>query len=379
MKIFYSWQSDLPNASNRGFIEKALENVAKTIRKDRTLDIEPVIDRDTAGVSGAPEIVGTIFSKIEQADVFACDISIINGTDSLKPSPNPNILVELGYALKVLGEERVIMILNRAFGDVEMLPFDLRTRRVLSYNMPAVQDERATERKELESSLETAIRAIRPRLSLLPDYKAAFGGESDVIRTLAFEQPPYWEYMLTVELLKPKMKRLQEEYAEVRNSRRYIKASKASNKEYFKLIQEKMIDLRRIVAMFEPVTLKDIPASWGASGTPGDAFEIKKATDRFVSMCSGIVEWEIEISAVHPPEVFENLKTILQGATASMLREAQRFVDELSRIFANPDPTQEYAINLVLDFPEGWVEKATTELDVINRWVEQHPYEWNNE
>jgi predicted nucleotide-binding protein len=165
MKIFYSWQSDLPNATNRGFIEKALENVARDIRNDLSLDIEPVIDRDTAGVSGSPEIVGTIFSKIEQADIFACDISIINGADSLKPSPNPNILVELGYALKALGEKRVIMILNRAFGDVEKLPFDLRTRRVLSYNMPAVQDERAPERRELESSLETAIRAIRPRLS----------------------------------------------------------------------------------------------------------------------------------------------------------------------------------------------------------------------
>jgi hypothetical protein len=175
------------------------------------------------------------------------------------------------------------------------------------------------------------------------------------------------------------MKRLKQEYEEVRNSKTYIKATKVSNAEYFKLIQAKMIDLGRIIAMFEPVTIRDIPASWGASGTPGDAFEIKKTTDRFISMCNAIVEWEIEISAVHPPEVFEKLKTILQGATASLLQEAQRFVDEMSRIFANPDPTQEHAINLVLDFPEGWVEKATGELDVINRWIEQHPYEWNNE
>ena len=32
--IFYSWQSDLPNPTNRGFIGKALQNVAKEIQTD---------------------------------------------------------------------------------------------------------------------------------------------------------------------------------------------------------------------------------------------------------------------------------------------------------------------------------------------------------
>jgi hypothetical protein len=45
--IFYSWQSDLPNATNRSFIQRALENVAKSIKIDDTIDVEPVIDRDT--------------------------------------------------------------------------------------------------------------------------------------------------------------------------------------------------------------------------------------------------------------------------------------------------------------------------------------------
>lgn len=45
--IFYIWQSDLPNSPNRGFIQRALEDAAKVIRTD-TLDIEPLIDRDTA-------------------------------------------------------------------------------------------------------------------------------------------------------------------------------------------------------------------------------------------------------------------------------------------------------------------------------------------
>src|SRR6266446_2290788 len=59
-RVFYSWQSDLPNATNRGFIEKALEEAAKSIRAEGSISVDPVIDRDTAGVPGSPDIASTI-------------------------------------------------------------------------------------------------------------------------------------------------------------------------------------------------------------------------------------------------------------------------------------------------------------------------------
>jgi hypothetical protein len=66
--IFYSWQAWLPNGTNRGFIQKALEDAVKTLDADDSLQVEPVIDRDTAGVSGSPDIGKTILSKIDVAD-----------------------------------------------------------------------------------------------------------------------------------------------------------------------------------------------------------------------------------------------------------------------------------------------------------------------
>jgi hypothetical protein len=157
--VFYSWQSDLPNATNRGFIQKALENVAKMVRNDDSIHVEPVIDRDTLGVPGSPDIADTIFSKIEQAQIFVCDVSIINEGAS-RPSPNPNVLIELGYAKKALGQERIIMVLNEAYGRVEMLPFDLRLRRVIPYSMPEDSNDRATERRKLEARLNEGLRII---------------------------------------------------------------------------------------------------------------------------------------------------------------------------------------------------------------------------
>src|SRR5258708_6149027 len=73
--IFYSWQSDLPNSTNRSLIQQALENIGKAITADKTIDIDPVIDRDTQGIAGAPDIAKAIFGKIGAADVFVADVS----------------------------------------------------------------------------------------------------------------------------------------------------------------------------------------------------------------------------------------------------------------------------------------------------------------
>ena len=76
--VFYSWQSDLPNSTNRSFIELALERAVKDINIDESILIEPVIDRDTSGVPGSPDIATTILDKIDHCDVFVCYISLMS-------------------------------------------------------------------------------------------------------------------------------------------------------------------------------------------------------------------------------------------------------------------------------------------------------------
>jgi len=164
--IFYSWQSDLPNATNRGFIQQALEAAAAMLARD--LDIEPVIDRDTLNVPGAPDIAQAIFTKIAAADVFAADVSFINEGSAKRRTPNPNVLVEVGYALRALGPDRIVLIFNRAFGRPEDLPFDLRMRRTVAYDMPEALSERSPARKQLATALTTGIKSALEAASAKP-------------------------------------------------------------------------------------------------------------------------------------------------------------------------------------------------------------------
>jgi hypothetical protein len=128
--------------------------------------VEPVVDRYTAGIPGSPDIAATIFAKIDSRDAFVCDVSIINEGSANRPTPNPNVLIELGYAIKHLGWHRIVMICNVVWGPVEQLPFDLRMKRVVTYTARPGDTDRATERRGLTGKLAGAIEEIYRHLSI---------------------------------------------------------------------------------------------------------------------------------------------------------------------------------------------------------------------
>jgi hypothetical protein len=64
---FYAWQSDTPQEFNRHLIRRALDEAAKRISADASLETELVIESDTEGVLGQPPITDTILDKIDES------------------------------------------------------------------------------------------------------------------------------------------------------------------------------------------------------------------------------------------------------------------------------------------------------------------------
>lgn len=158
-RIFYAWQSELPNGTNRGLIERALTEAVKSL-KDGVVD--PAMDRDTLGIPGTPDIAQTIFDKIDACEVFVADISLVprgSDDDAFRPTPNPNVLIELGYAAKSLGWDRVILVFNGAYGEIEDLPFDIRARRIARYDAKEGQ-QNGEARKKLASLFTSALEGM---------------------------------------------------------------------------------------------------------------------------------------------------------------------------------------------------------------------------
>ena len=74
---------------------------------------------------------------------------------------NPNVAIELGYALCKHSDEKILMVLNRHYGGREYLPFDLRQKAgPIEFNLPpdAPKKTRETEARSLRKQFEVAIR-----------------------------------------------------------------------------------------------------------------------------------------------------------------------------------------------------------------------------
>jgi hypothetical protein len=165
ISIFYSWQSWTDQKTNRYFIQKAIEQSLSNLKKDFEFDMECALDRDTKDLPGTPAIADSILDKINNSKLFICDLSIttesFNKKGELKSSPNPNVLIELGYAVAKLGWEKVITVMNSEYGNPDKLPFDLKHRRFpITYTLPSTSNNKCfdSERKKLSGTIASAIK-----------------------------------------------------------------------------------------------------------------------------------------------------------------------------------------------------------------------------
>ncbi|KAA6343734.1 hypothetical protein EZS27_008612 [termite gut metagenome] len=169
MNIFFSWQSDLNK--NKNFIEDCIKSAIKDLNgKNKYLNTFK-LDKDTAGEPGNPNIVDVILEKIDNCKIFICDVSIINADYTGKKMPNPNVIFELGYAIKALGWEKIICIVNEEFGKIDKLPFDINHKRLVTYNLN--EKEKLREKKKIIDVIKTNINILNERGLLfneLEDY-----------------------------------------------------------------------------------------------------------------------------------------------------------------------------------------------------------------
>lgn len=149
-RIFFSWQSDL--AANR--TTRLIKECILKAKEILSASVDLIIDQATRDKLGSPDIGITILEKIQESDLFIADVSVVG--EYVSPNekdeddaesnlfPNPNVLLELGFAAGVLEWERCICLANSDFGDIAKLPFDLNHRRItdISYGKDKISREK---------------------------------------------------------------------------------------------------------------------------------------------------------------------------------------------------------------------------------------------
>jgi hypothetical protein len=196
LKVFWAWQSDLPGKTGRHFIKDALLSAIDRINQsrdieepDETLQSGMYLDHDRKGLSGSPDLANEILRKIDASTIFVGDVTPVGrgierkndeGAIEQKPLMNPNVAIELGYALKAVSTNNILMIMNSHYGSRVHLPFDLAHKGgPITYTLPPDADKKTLEieKGKLTGMLVEALRLFAPKPLVQPfeEMKAKIG------------------------------------------------------------------------------------------------------------------------------------------------------------------------------------------------------------
>lgn len=187
--VFWSWQSDLDARVTREVIRYALDAAIAMLSAEVEEAERPSLTSDTQGVAGTPDIVSTIYRKIDEAAVFVGDVTPIAVSESGKACANPNVLLEMGYANRALTEHRVIQVWNTAFDGavLDKLPFDMRGRRgPIGFDLPPGTDTAELRRvrgdlaKQLAAALKLSLDQLPPPPPEAVHWQPHFAGDRDL-------------------------------------------------------------------------------------------------------------------------------------------------------------------------------------------------------
>lgn len=205
MKIFWSWQSDHEADISHYFVRDALKDAIKVLKQAEDLE-EPDEaarranihwDSDTQNLTGMPDIAPIIFEKIDASAVFIADVTPVGSSPSkkdkngdevgLRPIMNPNVAIELGYALRGLGWSKCLAVINTAYGSVEeSMPFDLKQKRhPIRYHLAQGADKVAIKAEQAKLA-KTFVDVLRPFLKAVPVAAPAKFQETPAVRPPAF-------------------------------------------------------------------------------------------------------------------------------------------------------------------------------------------------
>lgn len=157
--VFYSWQNDLPPDMYRYFIHDALQDAVTKLNQDITVSEDPRMDQVTQSLHGSTRIEHAIFRKIKRASAFVADISIVTMCED-DGIPNPNVMLELGYAIQVLGWDKIIQVFNVASGKPKDLPFDIRNHLFVRYRATTDTPDLAHVQAQLRGLLQSNLRLM---------------------------------------------------------------------------------------------------------------------------------------------------------------------------------------------------------------------------
>jgi hypothetical protein len=275
----------------------------------------------------------------------ADDISKIRGIDY--NAVRDNVIFELGLFIGRLGKERVYFVVPRNSEGLH-LPTDL-----LGVT-PGLYDDKRDD-NNLLAALGPFCNQVRARLKeFVYENLNDLASETKEVKNLAINKPPYWEYLLAAELLEPKLRKINDSYAELERGLIYIKSRGIDNPDEFsKWFQTALQDIVNLITVFSACATEELKQSFGDPGVPGNVIEIKTVTDKLVAISKELLSWEHNLHSIHADEKLMSIISLMKGWTKKIFIEIAKVPSELKTLVKLHQAGKDYLMNLTIPPPDN--------------------------
>jgi len=210
----------------------------------------------------------------------------------------------------------------------------------------------------------------RPELDEMFKWRGPkeFEHETERAKQIVLGRPQHWEFSLTEELLSSKLAQVRRSFDDLKKGLIYKKTTNISGRDCTQWLMSKCEDLVALLTLVGILLNQELTAAWGKPGEAGDAVEIKRVSDKLVSACNGLLEWEVELRAVVPPKPFLNVRHMMEGWAFPYFEMIESLPVKLRGILQQPGGT--HKIEYILEAPNN-IQEVMAEIARLA----QHPEE----
>lgn len=270
-----------------------------------------------------------------------------------------NVIFELGLFLGFLGKKRVAFVMPKGTKNFH-LPTDLAGITPGYYN----SNRRDNNLLAALGPFCNQLRKIIQNTSILDITN--FKNEKEEIKRIVIQKPANWEFLLTKELLKEEMERLNSAIREVQYDLYISKSKRITTDEFLNILPERGDTFVQLLKAFSNNYKYLVEVSWGKPGQPGNENLIKEATLRMVSYGFKALEIEKEIKGYLVSDKLSDLKEFSKDWYVSITDAIKGFYEKLVFYFNENNPPNEILdFNIKIDIPQN-VLKMTKRISEYN-------------
>jgi hypothetical protein len=190
---------------------------------------------------------------------------------------------------------------------------------------------------------------------------------NDEAKRLETGRPDFWEYKLTVELLRIWVSPLIRKWKDLKQELTEKHRQTVREDEILGWCQDKLGKVSNFAQALSRLLNQELPASWGPQGKPGDADSINAVCRQIAELAQSIISWEESVRFATVPQAFEEVRSLLAGSAGLVLDQIAKVYEDLRQVFEQEHPSGRYSIALTLELPKGWHEKFHSALGRATR------------